>query len=796
MWEYCIAKPHIILLIIPLIFLLYYLINRTFVSFKTKAAEEEFIRSKTKDRYFLLVSRSIIFLLVLIALATPYTEKSVTVAGDTSLLVLADNSSSFDLFDKAIAPALVSGLKGKIPVNFKYIAANELSAIGDGILNNMKGDDNILVITDGNNNHGRVLGDVILFASSLNTSISALNLDPVKNDVGVEIVGPSQAIVSEENTFIIKINEVGSVSDYLVEVFVDGELVSSQKNAPTTDIRRSFSEGFHKIQAKITADDHFLQNNVYYKSVKIIPKPRILFISEKTSPLLIGLNEMYETDLKTTLPDDLSIYHAVIINDIKGEQLKDWIPKLTNFVSDGNGLVVIGGQSSYDQGFYQNPSYMIESLLPVRIGIPEKKGKSDVNVVILIDISGTAGLSFAGSSGNSKLDVSKALALNILGTIRPDDRVGVIAFNDVSHMVSQLSTLSEKQEDVIQKIKTLQAGGGTLLFQGLRRSEYFLDGISGSRNIIIVSDGLDAAQKAALDLTKLLSKKGIKVFTVGIGQGTNEVFLKSIADAGRGLYFKPDETQNLRILFGEEEEEAESYNLVILDNNHWITKSNLALSAIVTGHNYVVPKSGARTIVATSSGSPIVTVGSFGLGRIAAITTDDGSKWAPELLRKENSRLLTKTINYAIGEPGRNLDFDVSIGDTPINKPAQIKVISTKLPKSDLSFSKIKDNLYIAEFILDKTGFSDILGATVGVNYNDEYLNLGINPELVELVALTRGKVFEKDQIEQIAETIKTVSKRVKIDTVNYRYPFILLAFVILLLEIIIRRIKENKLNR
>ncbi|MFH2028267.1 MAG: vWA domain-containing protein, partial [Nanoarchaeota archaeon] len=743
-----------VLAIIPVFFILLFLLNKNFVYFRKKEEEQEFNKSKKKDRSFLLLTRTLIVLLVLIALASPYSEKSITVPGDASLLILADNSTSFDLFDKSIAPELASKLKGKLPVNMRYIASGDVSAIGDGILNNMKGEDNLLVITDGNNNNGRVLGDVVLFASSLNTSISTINIDPIENDAGVKIIGPSVVVVDESNTFEVKVNEVGDVGDYLLEVYVDGEKVASEQNIKSKKITKKFSEGYHKIWAEINVNDHFQQNNEYYKSIKVIPPPKILFISQKTSPLLSGLTNLYDVRLEESLPQDISNYHTVIINDIKGDTLSNWIPKLTEYVADGNGLVVIGGESSYDKGYYQKPSYLIETLLPVKIGIPEMEGKSDANIMLLIDISGTAGLGFTSTSGSSKLDVQKALALSVLTTIRTEDTVGILAFNDVSHLISPLSTLSEKESDMIQKIKTLQASGGTLVFQGLRRAEYMLDGALGSKNIVVISDGLDAAEKAALDLTKVLAKKGVKVFTVGIGEGTNEQFLRSMADIGNGLYLQPDETQNLRLFFGEEaEQEEETFSLIILDQNHWITKGELGLSATLTGNNYVVPKSGSRAIVATSSGSPIITVGSFGLGRVVAISTDDGGKWAADLLTKENSKIVTRTINYAIGDPGRNLDFDVTIDDATLGKPSQIKLVSKKIPKVDTPLSKIGDTLYIGSFSSDKVGFSEILGATVATNYNEEYLDLGLNPEFKELVALTNGKVFDKDDIEEMVST-------------------------------------------
>ncbi len=791
---YCLARPEAILLIVPFFFLLWFLVRKNFIKFKSKEEKKQFNRKKRNERALILLSRTTSLLLLLVALATPYSEKSITVDGDASLTILADNSTSFEIFEQGIAEQLALGLKDSIPVSVKHIAAGDRSAIGDGILNSMNGDDNLLVISDGHNNHGRVLGDVVLFASGLNTSISTLNIQPKRNDAYVKIHGPREAIVGEENVFVVEVSEIG-VNSYSLNIEVDGERIVEQRRGKTQEIVRRFPEGYHTITAEITANDHFPQNNIYYKTVKVIPKPKVLFVSEKTSPLLHGLNEIYDIRLEDSLPSKISGYHAVIINDIHGQQLSSWIGKLTEYVAEGNGLIVIGGDNSYDRGFYQNPEYLIESLLPVKIGLPEMSEQNKANIVFLIDVSDTTGLPFKGDIGYSVLDMEKAIATGLIDTLRPEDRVGVIALHGSSTLVSPLVNLGEDKETLKLNIRRMQPGGGTNFVPALRRASFLMEGVDGTKNIILITDGIEYSTKTAtLSTISLLQKTGVTVHTVGIGQYTDEAHLKRIAELGDGLYFKPDEQEQLNLVFqrgaGDEEDQKE-YKMIILDKNHWITKEDIALDGYVTGYNHAVPKLGARAVVATANSRPLITAGNFGLGRVVAVSTDDGSKWAADFLKEDNSNVIIRAINYAIGDPGRVLDYDVSIDDTPVNKPTQIRVRSENPPKSEIDFSKIGDNMYVASYQAEQTGIQELLGAKVAVNYNDEFLNLGMNPEFIELVGLTKGKVFEKGDIAGIVDTIKTISKRVKIENVNYRWPFIIAALLILLSEIIIRRAKQ-----
>lgn len=791
--KYCISKP-IFIFLIPLVAIgVIIIMRRCFLKFRNDFEKLEFLKKTKFLRRFITFTRVLIFSSLLIALSTPYSEKVVITEGEPYLKILVDNSTSFNLFDKQIAIELKNKLEKRLPVTLKYIAYGERSAIGDALLANIEEDDNLLVITDGNNNYGRVLGDVIMFARSLNATVSSLNLNPIYADASVIIEGPQKVIAGEKSQFTVIIKTTGDLPPYSLEVKVDDEIIINEKNARTKTFTRIFSPGYHKIVARLRISDYFPQNNIYYKTVKAIEKPKILFVTQKDSDLFLALQQIYDITKVSELPEDLKPYYAIILNDIKGDVFKNWIDRLTNFVVEGNGLVVIGGENSYDRGYYQNPKYLIETILPVKIGKAKKTEKEIANIVVLIDISGTAGQKFGGTTTNSKLDVEKALTLKILEDLRLQDRIAVVAFNDRSHLVSPLSTLGEKV-DLIEKIKTLRSGGGTLIFQGLRRAEFLLTGMDGSKNIIAITDGIDAAPDTALKLAKTLKKEGIRIFTVGIGEGTNAEFLRKLADVGNGLYFEPSETQHIKLLFGEEVKEEEKTGLIILDKNHWITKGNLTLRAIISGFNYVTPKPNARIIVTSYKGDPILTVAMFGLGRVVALTTDDGTKWAGSLYEEKNSKLIIRAINWAIGDPSRKEKFDVNIKDTNVGELTEVSVISTTPPKvNGLTFSKIGKNLYLATFMENRTGFHSLLNSIYAVNYNLEYKDLGMNPNLKEVVKLTNGKMFNPKDIDDIITTIKTFSKRVKLKKVDYKWYFIMASTIIFLIEIGTRRIKENK---
>jgi len=781
------------MLIIPLTIGLYYLIRKNFINFFDKSEQASYNIGKKRQRFIFFIIRSIILTLILVAIATPYLLESKTVKGNPRITILVDNSTSFNLFESGAGKELADKLKGKIPVVVRTITVGEKSAIGDGILNNIERDENVLIITDGSNNDGKLLGDVMLLASSLNATVSTLDMKPIESDVSVEVLGVSEAIRDTEEIFIVNVKNVGKNVPYTLEVRFDDEIVFT-KNSDKSDtfyINKKLSEGYHKITAELLSvgsDDYFKQNNKFYKIIKVVPRPRVLLVSEKSSPLKTDLEKIYELTTLNSIPNDLGSYLAVILNDLPSNKFLPHMDSLSDYVSDGNGLFVIGGQNSYDRGGYKGS--LIETLLPVKIGAGEDAEESDVHIVIVIDIShGTA----------EYVDIEKAQAVSIIESLDEKNNVGVIAFNTVPYKVADIKPLKAHNEELIDKVSKLNFDGQSFFNLGIESGNKMLRSVSGSKNIILITDGKTTYSKLMADTKESARKaasRGIKVYVAGVGDNRNDDFLNIVSIMGEGIYFPVDSSNKLKILFGEPESKDDTdflNKLILLDTTHFITY-NQSLDAIVSGYNYIIPKPSARMLVTTNKNIPILVAWRFGLGRVVSLATDDGGKWAGEILSKKNSKILTKSINWAIGDLARKKNFDVSIKDTTLDKSMIVNVISNSLPQHEkLDFIKSDVNFYNAKFNPTRAGFYNFLGADVAVNYKKEFKDLGVDEEFLKLVEQTGGKIFDKDDILGIIEFVKENSKRIKINTTSFRWPFLVMALILFLAEIGLRRLWENK---
>ena len=790
------------MLIAPLFFILLIIISKTFIKFKTQKELKAFNREKRADKLYLIVSRFLIISLLIAALASPYTVMTIERKGDPNLKILVDESVSFELFDQTVGQDLKEVLGKNIPTIIRTLDFGNSSALGNGIRNNIQGNDNILLVTDGHNNKGWDLGDALLFAKNQRSFVNAIDIQAIKKDAAVIIEGPREVIKQTENEYAAIVTTTSDDFSYHVRVIVDGdELINTNsKGSKSFPFKRIFQEGDHKITTILKVDDTFQDNNIYYKSVRALPRPKILFVSHVASPLFDLLDEVYEVTKVDSLPGTVSAYHAVILNNIPPQELKGDIERMTNYLEDGNGFLYVGGDRTFEYNDHceQNPNdCLFESLLPVKIGFGGDQEFSGVNIVLVIDMSGSSGEQFSQTFGSEKAAVEKALALEIVDTLDLDDNLAVVSFNTDYRYVSKLTPLFDKP-DLNDTIAKLKYGGGTIVASGLGQAFNVLKNAQGSKSVILISDGNTDLTEQSLQLASAMKDSGIVVHTIGVGENTNAAFMEGLARSGGGVYFQPTEAQKIKIALGQGEgdQEVESYHVEILNANSFITYG-LEIDAEVTGFNQVVPKASGRTLVTTDLNNPLLSTWRFGLGRVAVMSTDDGFKWSSGLLSKQNSKLLTRTINWAVGDPDRVKSYAVKIQDTTQGESTELRVVTDKRPQlPGYEFAKIEQgnkDAYITDWKASKTGFFRILDKLVAVNYPIELQKVGMNPQLKSNVEAVGGHYFKPDQTDAILDKVIQDSIRIETDHQFYRWPFAIAALLLFLIELTFRRIRESK---
>ncbi len=800
-------QPKALLLFIPLATLVWYLIRKDFVNLPE---DEVFQLKKKKWRRWITVSRIIIVLLLCIALAEPFTEVTREVSGNPRLTILIDNSTSMELFNQEFLPQFMEEIESRIPLKVKRVGTETSSPIGEGILANIEQDNNVLLITDGYNNQGTSLGDVSLFAQNTNSTVSALDLQPDKSDVAVSILGPEKVVESVNNTYLVKVTKP-NVETYHLTVTVDDEVVFDRDTSQSVvRINQQFSDyGDHTLKAEVSTNgqDHFSENNVYRKTVRVVEKPNILYMTSKDSPLEKILNQLYEVDKRGAMPRNISDYYAIVVNDMKARSFNTNYDKLSDYLIDGNGMVVFGGFNSYDRGNYKNSVF--EQLLPVKVGSAERD-YSDNTIVLSIDRSKGGGKCriVVDTVTNTKTevcsevaytDVIKSQAVQVINQLDETNKVGAVAFDTGTYLIEPIEPLYEHKEEMINKIKKINPGGNTLVSKGIQGAYNLLSNKGGSRYVILLTDGVTykGDRDKSVGLAGNLYQQGIKLITVGIGRSVYDGFLKDAASNGGGFYLSASDKGRLKVLFGEPEEgeEDDNYGIVVVNSGHFITQ-NTDPNAVMKGYNQVIPKSSAQLLATTDTGEPALTVWRYGLGKVASWNVFTGNTLG-ELLNAQNSKILTKTVNWAIGDPERKKNYFVDISDGRVNEPLKINVKADKIPSAEgLNFVKKDENQYEASLTPKEVGFGSVLNSQYAVNYPVEYQETGFNPELEGIVQSTGGNLFKPSETQRIVEFVKSVSKKTVTEKTVLVWPFLLGALLLFLIEVLLRRISENKMMK
>jgi len=775
-------------------------------------------------RRSLILSRMIIVSLLVIALAGPYYPVTVTEIDETpTITVLSDETASMDIFESGTAQGIFDKLQDTTPARMEKMGGLR-SDIGDEILASSTGDDHIIVVSDGSNNFGSDLAETIDFVSGTGTVVYAVIQTPDKNDLSVEITGARTAVLGNENTWGVEIRQAESNTTYKLSIEVDGSPVSSQTVTQTNPIKIvGFSSTFqllgpHLITARISSgDDMRSGNNVFNKTIYVVPKPRLLLVSpDVDSPLYKVLRNLYETNTVSSLDDaNMTDYKAVVLDNINGGRLSgSSIGKLREYTASGGGLLVVGGDNSYDYGDYLDSS--IEAILPVESYSSAYAGS--VNVVLVLDISGSI-------SAHEALDDEKAMAINLLGDMGRDTNVGVVAYGGDAISVSDgvLPMSSHANRDaLVDRVSKLKTGyGGTSMDEGIITAARMLDNTSGKKYMLVFSDGAvkDSFEDSKIEISSMdttetemifvmLKTNVVKEREVKTDNNRGDYFLKVLADQAGGDFIQLELIGRLDLTFGQEapdlpEGGPDAYAIVRLDEEHFITRY-LNISGSISGYNDVTQKVGARRLVTTSMGKPVVTVWEFGLGRVVSLSSDNGYQWAGVLYSGENARLLPSMINWAVGDPRPEDGIVVYSGDMNLGSPGTVIIRSNEMPVvvfggQDVPVSQTGERTYegviepdhIGLFNLEVSASGVTLEDTAAVNYPLEYRDVGNDPDFLEAVKRNGGRVYNVDQARSLLfSDIRKNSIMTSEEHVSLSWLFLITALLVFLGEVIMRRAK------
>ncbi len=321
---------------------------------------------------------------------------------------------------------------------------------------------------------------------------------------------------------------------------------------------------------------------------------------------------------------DLDLLDLLILADVPRAALPEHaLAALETFVRNGGGLLVAGGTQSFGPGGYLKSP--LETLLPVRLDIPERQEEAPLALALVIDRS--------GSMGGPKMELTKAAARATAETLPPADRIAVIVFDSQAQAVVPLQR-AENRQRILGDIGRITASGGTNILAGLREAvEELLPVRARKKHIILLSDGQSPYDEIP-DLVDAASAARITISAIGVGEGADQTMLKSIATRGGGRFYQTRDPASIPRIFSRETAGLDDQSIVERPTAARVAKRIAALAGIpiesapaLGGYVVTRPRPQAETLLTTADGTPLLARWQVGLGTVTAWTSDLGARW-------------------------------------------------------------------------------------------------------------------------------------------------------------------------
>jgi len=147
------------------------------------------------------------------------------------------------------------------------------------------------------------------------------------------------------------------------------------------------------------------------------------------------------------------------------------------------------------------------------------------------------------SMQGTPLNVARTAGRVFVASLKPEDRVMLIS---ISGNVEVLSPLSRDREPLLQALGSLDAWSSTSLNDALIKSLDLLEGESGRRAIVVLSDGADRySQAREIDVLNRARRSDVMMYPIAIGRERPPLFAELAAlTGGRSFHLRdPKELQ-------------------------------------------------------------------------------------------------------------------------------------------------------------------------------------------------------------------------------------------------------------
>lgn len=180
------------------------------------------------------------------------------------------------------------------------------------------------------------------------------------------------------------------------------------------------------------------------------------------------------------------------------------------------------------------------------------KVRAPISLAVVLDTS--------GSMSGEKIEEAKRSVLRLVSDMRDDDEIALVRYDDRSELIQPLARVGTVRESLAQRVRAIEAGGGTNIPGGLSHGLRAIDEAAKGRvrRIVLVSDGLDSTRAQAEALARSSFAAGISVSSLGVGLDFDESYMGSVAQSGHGNFAFVKDGASLASFLKRELEETSS----------------------------------------------------------------------------------------------------------------------------------------------------------------------------------------------------------------------------------------------
>lgn len=197
-----------------------------------------------------------------------------------------------------------------------------------------------------------------------------------------------------------------------------------------------------------------------------------------------------------------------------------------------------------------------ETLINVVVKAPTASERRPVNIVAVVDVSGSMASKCSienadgKNDGLTRLDLTRHSVNTIVAALKDEDQFALITFsNDTVTAVPPTKMTAAGRESAMAAIKNLKAGGGTQLWKGVAAGVNLATSLASAGRttaVMLLTDGVPSDRGHMQELNKLLRANPdipskLILSTFGFGYSLDSELLDKFAHRFGGLYtFVPD----------------------------------------------------------------------------------------------------------------------------------------------------------------------------------------------------------------------------------------------------------------